>query len=709
MIKPTVAVASDFLDAFAKLQRPQQRKVRDFMEKFRDNPTSSAINFEKIHGVKDDKVRTVRIDQKYRAVILQPDEGNVYVLVWVDNHDEAVDWAKKKRFEVNPNTGSLQVINVTETEQLASVSSRLGGEGKGIFDEIDDATLSSFGVPAVLLPAIRAVGHAAAVSVLAKHLPAEAAEALIWLAEGLPVDEVRAALSQPRKPQKVDTSDFAAALDSPDSRRRFVKVSSQDELDRILDAPLDKWRIFLHPTQEELVRTHFNGPARVLGGAGTGKTVVAIHRARHLARDVFTGKDDRILFTTFTANLARDVERNLKRLCGDEVKRIEVTHLHAWAARFLRGKGVQVQVATDEEVRAAWKAAVESTPRGPWTATFLCQEWQDVVQVNGIETEADYLKVPRTGRGQTLSRPQRAQVWRAFVAFNEHLRSRKLMEWLGMIRAARRQLGAGGTAPYKAVVLDEAQDLHAEEWRLIRTLAAPAANDLFLVGDAHQRIYGRKVTLSRCGVNVVGRSRKLRVNYRTTEQIRAWAVAVLNGPGADDLDGGTEDGAGYRSLLSGPVPQVERFRTGTDEKSFLRKTLPDLVQRHGAENVCLVARTGKLIDEYRELIESLKLPCAVLDRASGEGRQGVRLATMHRVKGLEFPCLILGAVNAGVVPMSFGSADDDPDAKAEQEAKERSLLFVAATRARDQLLVTTWGNGSPFIEAATVNTSPDKA
>lgn len=696
MIAPTIALSNDFLDAFARLPRPQQRKVREFTQKFRDNPTSSAINFEKIHAVRDDKVRTVRIDQKYRAVILQPREGNVYILVWVDNHDEAMDWARKKVFEINPATGALQVVNVSEVDSSVRAANAPSDKQKGLFDRFDDATLVSFGVPEALTPAVRAARSTDALTALSRHLPAEATEALTWLAEGIPVEEVRAAVGQSVKKTQVDTGDFVTALENPDSRRRFVKIASDDQLDVILDAPMEKWRIFLHPTQEELVRMRFNGPARVLGGAGTGKTVVAMHRVRHLVKDVFTGNQDRVLFTTFTANLATDIEQNLGRLCGPEVSRIEVTHLHAWAARYLRQAGVGFKVATEDDLRACWDAAVRPDSE-PWRTGFLMQEWTQVVQAQGILTQAEYFAAPRTGRGQTLTRQQRAQVWSAFVRFNAEMASRGLKEWTGVIREAREQLTRGRTPPYKAVVVDEAQDFHPEEWRLIRALAATGTNDLFIVGDAHQRIYGPRVTLSRCGISVVGRSRKLRVNYRTTEQIRAWAVAVLEGGGTDDLDGGADDHTGYKSLLTGPAPQVEHFQTADQERRFLEKALGDLASKHGAENVCVVARTSKSLKDYVTVLDKLMLPCTVLDKASAEAARGVRLATMHRVKGLEFPCMVLVGVNATAVPLQVGSADQDPVLRAEQEARERSLLYVAATRARDKLLVTSWGKPSRFL------------
>jgi len=690
---PTVAIASDFLDAFARIPRAQQKKVREFTEKFKMDPKSPAINYEKLYGVKDPKVRTVRIDQKYRAVILHPDQGDVYVLTWVDNHDEAMAWAAKRTFDINPMTGALQIVSLGEVEQAVQPAGKRKG---GLLKAIDDDVLLSFAVPAVLLPAVRAVQDSSQLLALNKHLPAESAEALMWLAEGISPEEVREAVAI-RPTKKVDTTDLATALLHPDSRRRFVTIQSDHDLSTILNAPLEKWRVFLHPNQERLIAKDFNGPARVLGGPGTGKTVCAMHRARHLAKGVCTAKDDRILFTTYTANLAQNVEENLRNLCGGDMPQIEVSHLHSWAVRFLRSQGIQVDIASPEDITECWETALLATEDLDFDIGFLRQEWDQVVQASGVQTREDYLKVSRTGRGHALTRPQRSRVWSLFEKYGETLRSRGKREWLNVIQEVRCFLEKKKPKlPYRSLVVDEAQDFHSEEWKLIRAIVPPGTNDLFLVGDAHQRIYGRKVVLRNCGINIQGRSSQLKINYRTTEQIRSWAMAMLQGVAVDDLDGEQDSGMGYTSLLSGPVPEVQHFHSQAEEQDFLGQRLEELLKERRPEEICLVARTNKLVREgYQALLNNMKVAHTLLDK-HGEGN-GVRLATMHRVKGLEFPVMILAGINAGVMPLHLKGVDGDPSAKAEHDDRERSLLFVAATRARDMLIVTSWGKRSPFV------------
>jgi len=688
--KPKVAISMEFLERFGQLPPEVRQKAKRFVEKFRENPVSKAINYEKIHSARDSKIRTVRIDGGYRAVVVHPPKGDVYTLVWIDKHDEAINWTRNRQFEVNPVEGSFQIIPIEREEAVPEKPAATAVQG--LFDSLDDNTLLSFGLPQILLPSVRKIKTRGDFENLMPYLPEEVPEALFWLAEGDSPEEVRAAMNKPATPAEVDTDDFAKALEHPDSKRRFVVDPTPDELERMLEAPLEKWRVFLHPDQERLVMRTFNGPAQALGGAGTGKTVVAMHRARHLARQIGPDEDGKILFTTFTANLARNIQQMLQSLCGDEIERIEVIHLHAWAANFLREHGILFTVAEDKEVAACWDEAISRTGVEEWNPSFIRQEWQAVVQANAIETLQEYLRVPRTGRREKLSRAQRARLWEVFAAYQDAMAQRNWWEWHDVLREARRYLQENRVAlPYRAVIVDEAQDFQEEGWRLIRALVPEGPNDIFLVGDAHQRLYGRKVVLTRLGVRIRGRSSRLRINYRTTEQIRDWAVAMLQGLDVDDLDGGIDTQEGYRSLRSGPPPEVRFFATAREEAAFLKETIEAELQQRKPEEICLVACTTALVENYRLLLETAGIQHVVLSKRMDEGMPGVRVATIHRVKGLEFPCMIVAGANEGVIPSRELSHIED------HEAKERCLLYVAATRARDRLVISSWGTPSPYL------------
>jgi len=345
-----VAIASDFLSAFAKIPQQQQNKVLRFVNKFQTDPTMSGINYEKVKAFKDPNLRSVRIDDTYRAIVLKPEKGNVYMLLWVDHHDKAYRWAKNKKCDINAETGSLQIY---ESEFLDVTHSQEQQEdffdnpsGPLLFEGIKDKQLISLGVPQDLLPLVRSFKDISELDQHAHIFSQDVYEVLSLLADGCSYEEVYQVLQEIlQETGQVDTDDFAGALDNPISRQRFYVLEDDLELMEMLKAPLEKWRVFLHPSQRKLVERNWNGPVRVLGGAGTGKTVVAMHRARWLAKHFIAGPHERILFTTFTRNLAADILANLQKICtDDQLKSIEVVNLDRWVSNFLRQNGYEYTI-----------------------------------------------------------------------------------------------------------------------------------------------------------------------------------------------------------------------------------------------------------------------------------------------------------------------------------------------------------------------------
>ena len=698
----TVAIAADFLSCFARIPRKEQDKVAEFINKFRSNPTSSGINYEKIRGAKDSDFRSVRISDSYRGIIKKPEQGNMYLLLWVDTHDEAYTWAERKKCKINPETGSIQVYDVwdspKETEQAAEEVNQ-----PGLFDSISDRHLLKLGVPKELLPLVKSLRTDEELEEYAGSLPQEAFEALFFLSCGYSLEEVLQS-QETEETKQVDENDFFAALTDLNSQRRFVVVEDDEELHAMLNAPLEKWRVFLHPGQRKLVEQNWNGPVRVLGGAGTGKTVAAIHRARYLAEKVYTGNKDRILFTTFTRNLAADIKDQLRRICSTgTMARIEVVNLDRWVAGFLKQNGIAATLLVNgEEARSYWRKALTMAPvELGFSDEFYKEEWVGVIQPQEISTREEYFKASRLGRGTRVDRKVRAAVWPVFEEYRLLLQLAGRREPVDAMRDARILIESGYQIPeYKAVIVDEAQDMSVQAMRLIRAVAgAERENDLFIVGDAHQRIYRHKVVLSKCGINVRGRSRKLRINYRTTDEIRKWSVAILNDVPIDDLDGESDDQKGYKSLLHGHPPVIRVFSTEDDEVGFIINYLRHLGQENWRDT-CLVVRTVRILDAYKELIEAAGIPVFQINPHNSDDRaaEGIRFATMHRVKGLEFDNMIIASVNENVVPLPVSSAvSNDQVVREEHEIRERALLYVAATRAKREVVITCCGQPSPFI------------
>lgn len=705
MPKPRVAISSDFLKSFSLLPQSQQKKVREFVEKFRANPASPGINYEKIHEASDSNLRSVRIDHAYRGIVLKPEAGNAYLLLWVDHHDEAYRWAQSRVFGINPETGSLQVVDVAVSSPPPPQG--IAQEARGLFDDFKEKELLKAGIPEVLLPLVRSLKTEAQLDNIATSIPQEAFEALFMLAAGFTLAEVLNEQERQAATKPVDTTDFAAALEAPDSLRRFRVVEDAKELAEILNAPLDRWRVFLHPSQKRIVEWNTNGPVRVLGGAGTGKTVAAMHRARWLAQNFAVGEHDRILLTTFTKNLAEDILQNLRKLCSvDLLRKIEVINLDGWVANFLKKSGYDYKLLFSGATSEQWKSALNQAPEPLNDAGFLREEWEMVIQANGVQSFEDYLRASRIGRGRRLSRVEKKSIWPVFEEFRAQLNAHGLKELVDATRDARSLLERqGDVLPYKAVLVDEAQDMGTEAFKLLRQMIPPSRadqrNSLFITGDAHQRIYGQRVILSHCGIDVRGRSRKLRVNYRTTEETRKWAVRLLAGRSFDDLDGSDDSQKGYCSLLRGESPQVIETATFADEVKRIIGHLKSL-QKSGVDldNVCLVARTNELVEQYEGAIQLAGIPTYRIRRSVAENRRtpGLRLASMHRVKGLEFDYVIVAGVNEGVVPLTARQLSElEAFETAENETRERALLYVAVTRAKRGAVITTHGRRSPLL------------
>jgi hypothetical protein len=691
-----VALGSDFLSAYSRIPKQQQGKVREFIRKFKLNPGSKGINYERIHDSHDSHIWSVRIDQAYRGIVHRPDGGNTFILLWVDHHDEAYAWARRRRVVIHPETGSLQVLDVD--------ASAIAGESPAVKDELclfrklKDRHFRQFGVPELMIPLVRSLTSEKELDDLSAALPEEALECLQMFNAGFDLEEI---LSEVTGDADIDTDDFSTALERDSSKRSFWVVDNEQELAEMLAAPLEKWRVFLHPSQRRLVERDWNGPVRVLGGAGTGKTVVAMHRAKWLAENSFTNPHDRILFTTFTRNLAGDIRENLKKITpADVMKRIEVVNLDEWVWNFLKRNGYSFRMAVGKVTKDLWEKALSLSLEG-YQESFFREEWERVIQPQGIDTLREYLKCSRTGRGTRLTRKQRKEIWQVFEEYRRLLDEAGFREPADAMRDVRHILESKpGILPYRAVVVDEAQDMGPQEFLLIRQIVPEAGNDIFIVGDAHQRIYGKRVILSRAGINIRGRGRKLRVNYRTTEENRNWALRLLKGLSFDDLDGGIDAQAGYRSLVHGESPEIHAFDSFNEEIEFIvSKLVPMLASPGQMSSVCIAARTNSLLKQYADELASRGIATCFVKPDHEEDRSipGVRLATMHRVKGLEFDTMMVVSVNDGVVPLPAAISGSDAVTLKEQEKSERALLYVAVTRARKQVLVTGHGRMSEWI------------
>ena len=690
------AISTDFLTAFAKLPRQVQGKVTEFVNKFRNDPTSPGINYEKIANAQDKKIYSVRIDNTYRGIVVRQPETGVYLLLWVDHHDEAYEWASRKRCEVNPKTGAVQVFDVqTIQEEVVNLKE------EPLFADIADDQLLEIGVPEAQLEYVKAFTKKEDFYNSANSIPHDVYEYLSWLVEGFTIEDVKE-LIEDEKEEQQNAEDLSAALEVPASLKSFVIVDGEDELRRIMAEPLEKWRVFLHPTQRKIVKKNYSGSARVLGGAGTGKTVVAMHRAKQLASKI--SGQQRILFTTFTANLAADIKENLRKICSvEELRRIEVVHLDAWVNQFLRESGFAAQIKYDE-ISDLWeKAVLHANVDLPYDASFYEEEWNRVVIAQEAMSLPLYAKATRNGRGTRLDRKKRMLVWKVFEAYQNLMKENQIRDINTAMYESTKLLQSAGSQPrYAHIIVDEGQDFSDNAYRLLRALAGEEhANDIFIVGDSHQRIYKNHPTLSKCGINVRGRSSILKINYRTTEEIRKYAFALLNGISFDDLDEDTDLGDMCQSLTHGSVPMIKNFKDASAELQYIAGEIKRLKDNGVALNdICVVARTKPLIDDYVKQLKNEGINTFVIKRNKNDDRglMGVRVATMHRVKGLEFKYVFVVAANSRIVPLPAAINHTDAISEAESITSEKCLLYVALTRAQKGAYVTSYGKPSEFLK-----------
>jgi superfamily I DNA/RNA helicase len=700
-------LAREFLPEYARLDKRVQSAVEAAIGEFTEH-TYAGLHLEKLTDSNDDRIRTIRIDSSWRGVVLAPESGDTYCLLAVMRHDPAIAYAKSRRFTVNEVVGVLEVRNEEGLEQLhPQLRADASTAQKLLFAHVSDADLKRLGIDDGVIPLVRLLTTEEHLDALQPMLPEVQYTALYALACRMSVEETWEQVCQylPAQvsPSDVDGTDLVAAMDrSPD---QVTPVTGPAELAQILAHPFAAWRTFLHPSQHAIAyHPSYAGPAQVTGGAGTGKTITALHRTAFLAKHLEPASPGTpgvppILLTTFTTNLAEALEAQLALLVGDERIRnkIEILNVDKLANRIVRQTHGQVPIADTATLRARFTAAaadigVDISP------TFLEHEWEQVILAQDLRNEQEYLACQRTGRGKPLTQTQRAQVWKIVQRVTGELEAAGEFTYLQVTGTAARMLADSGTAPYQHVVVDEGQDLHPAQWRLLRAGVPSGPNDIFIAADPHQRIYDRRVSLASLDIHVRGRTRRLAVNYRTTAEILKWAVPLLGTASISGLDDDVASLLGYRSPTHGRRPDVLAADTRDDELAALaariRGWIGSGIEPHA---IGVAARSSAVAKQGREALKATGIRTLALTTRSA--RSAVRVGTMHGMKGLEFQAVAVIGVEAGAVPAisALTPADEDGLAHDQDLQRERCVLFVACSRARDHLYVSYTGQPSPFL------------
>ena len=729
--------------AMSKLDGSIKKKVYDFFEKLNADDTSPKLHIEPMNVAADPRVRTGRVDLHYRALLFKVDDksGGVptYIYMGTWNHDEAIKLAETATLRVNPINGTLEgligelapaveptpevvvpePVTKPELSYLAGVGYSLGDltEGLGIDPALAAKVMAAPDESSVLDAAERALGWEQS--------------ALLELVTGTSIEDIREKHGFTEKP--VDTgidedAQIIEALERPASKMQFAYIDDDEELRRIIEGgDFAAWRIFLHPEQRRYVDADFSGPFRLSGGAGTGKTVVAIHRARRLAR---ANPSARIILTTYNATLAQGLRADLAALdpgvtiadkpgdsgvyvggidaLGRDVLNRAPHEISAAASQVVFGRGGLEFGSTRTIADAVWREVAQTVESGLdaklATPAFLESEYVAVILANKITTLEEYAKVPRPGRGVRLSRPQRIAVWKLVEGYRRVSQMDETVSFPEVLALAaeslRIQTERLGCYLADHVIVDESQDLHATHWALLRALVQPGLNDLFIAEDSHQRIYGSPIVLGRFGIKIVGRSRRLTLNYRTTAQNLRFAVGVLAGAQYADLEQGDEQTGDYRSARNGPIPELIPCENQAAELDAVSAKIKSWLDEGDVEpeSIAVLVRSQDERDRIVRGLGERGITVRAVDRnAPGPGQP--LAMTMHRAKGMEFSRVILSGADDKHVPSPATLRHLPDEERAEALLRERSLLYVASSRARDALVVTWSGKRSELLGA----------
>ncbi len=680
-----VIISKTLNDSLIRLDAQSQAAAKQAVFDYQVDPARPGLQKHRIDNTKDKGFWSLRVTRDIRLIIHE--QGDVGVVCYVDHHDAAYKWAERRRLEVHPQTGAAQFVAIDErVEEVVKRIIREVEEEPPLFKKYEKDYLLDLGVPVQWLDHVRIVGKSK-LDTLIDLLPEEAVERLFELAEGRPVP----------RPVKVDTKDPFA---HPDAQRRFRIIDSAEELKLALAAPWEKWIVFLHPSQRAAVEKQYAGPAKVSGGAGTGKTVVAMHRAAHLLR---ANPKARVLLTTFSTTLASRLQQSTELLLppgSAERERLTIVNLHKLARDvWTRVNKRNLKILEADVLKRHIDQALRGAATQNLSHKFLKGEWEVVVQPNGVKTWEQYKSVPRTGRGVPLGAKQRKAVWGVLERVVQSVSMSGFLTWDRVCHEVAEHVRHSTKEQFDHVIADEVQDFGLADLMLLRALAAEGTNDLFLCGDIGQRIFKGRSPWIAAGIETRGRSTKLRLNYRTTEQIQRLADRFLGGK-VQDNDGDTEE-RDTLSLLNGPEPEVAGYDSSGDEAQALSEWVLKLTNEgFQHRDIAIFARSEALVGELAEnALESISVPWASLKDEDALAQGAVAVGTMHRAKGLEFKAVAMVGCNKATLPSPAALKDlDDPADLDSAKEQERNLLYVACSRARERLLLSYSGQPSEFIK-----------
>ena len=719
----SISLDPDWLNWLLKLEANDQMKVNQAIFKFINNPDLPGLNLEPMVGVKDN-FWTIRASESIRIAMLKTGSG--WILCRPGHHDFIDNFVNSARVVINAADKVHKIIpkdNVGLPKKpineavIVSPANR-----KKIFRNWDENSLIAAGIPKEWISLL---------------LRFTSEDDLLYADEhhDMPDDVLEIALEVvATTPKEFEAQGFLTDEEKKETLVKWGKNSglskfftSTDELEKLVSGEIERWMVWPHPRQWEIIEANHSGPAQVRGGAGTGKTVVALHRAAELAKKSRTEQlsltsnleiPKPIAFITFNNNLTSvfgNLYNRIPETCEEEVHFLTC---HKLAINILQTNNCDYGKLDDGEEQFSKSYSQIVKPGTPlcrnanqdseFLKNYLYDEVEAVICGREILKESDYLDLQRTGRRRQLGPKQRKQVWEIYLDWRERLKVDNVITYTQILSLALRVLEDQDDPLYRSVIVDEVQDLSLVGLKLIQRAVNGSGEDLpnglLIVGDGAQRIYKHCWNLQEAGINIQGRSTILTKNYRNTKSILEFALAVA---GEEEVIGLNENFQRSSTLVEseiaeGQKPKLIICNSSTEEVIQIASELKDLVNSFDVaySDILILLRHTSDVQKYTKMLKQRQIPVSLLKNYDGIPPEGVQIGTYHRSKGLESKVVVIPDLTAGTFLPSDKDENEDEESYQERIELELNQFWVAATRARDFLILTCQGEESDFLKRA---------
>lgn len=686
-MKKNIAITETYLSSVFKLDNQSKKLTLSTITQLSENPKSTSLQIHGIERIKcDSKFRSARVNDDLRVIFAM--QGDTFTLLYVDHHDAAYNWCEGKY--LNRTSFGAEYIY----DEKVMLSSDFVPEEKDFFGNFETPLLEKANIKVKHLAKLDIPEiHAENLLTITSEdrfieyiaiFPAEIQEALIDIVTGSKTfDMVYNELMDDD-----NNGEESNPLEHKDSKRRFYITQSIEELEMLMENDeFEKWTIFLHPSQEKLVKKNFNGPALIEGGPGTGKTIVGIHRAVYLSQNVYKAEDNKkILFCTFSKKLAKVISDKLEKLMKQHnVKNnIDVVSIDSFIFSTLKKNlGSAKPISVDNTITELIdKLYNKFNPKG--SKGFYEYEYFEIIEKYNIKTLEEYLEADRSGTGMPLDKNARTTAWTFISEILKAKEENKVYTFVDRAYDLLQGLENGSIKKeYDSIIIDEAQDLETIKLRAICNCVRTDKNNLLILSDVNQRIFRLSTWKKDGGINVVGRTYHLSVNYRTTKQINDYARYQF--VSSEMITTHIKE---YKSIFNGVEPLIEGFNSESAQYKYVVTKVNELSENnYPAEQICVICSTVDECKQVHSILTFSDIKSTILTGDIVPGpNTGICICPINGVKGLEFEAVIL--FNYNNIGKSMLNDSQSAAVKINYEKLIECEKYVAATRARNELIIT---------------------